>query len=66
MNEAIVLIVLKRKWGLIWFCRALSSMLVASFFCSSMAVAAIWVESSSPKPLAIDSWVSLMLRAVGK
>ena len=58
MSEAMVLMVLNRKCGLIWLCRAFSSMLVASFVCSSSAEAAIWVDSSWPKPSAMDFCVS--------
>ncbi len=58
MNEAMVLMVLNRKWGLIWLWSIFSSMDVASFVCSSSAVAASWVESSVPRPSAMDFCVS--------
>ncbi len=59
MSDAMVLMVLNRKCGLIWLWSALSSMEVASFVCSSSSSAAICVESSCPKPSAIDFCVAL-------
>ena len=60
MNDAMVLMVLNRKCGLIWLWSILSSILVARAVCSSSADAAICVDSSWPKPVAMDFWVSLM------
>ena len=60
-----VLMVLNRKWGLIWLWSALSSMDVASFFWSLNFQAAIWEESRSANPLAMLCWVAVTLRAWG-
>ena len=66
MSEAMVLMVLNRKCGFIWLWSILSSMDVASLRCVSISAAAIWVESSLPKPKAMDFCVSVMRRALRK
>ena len=60
MSEAMVLMVLNKKCGLIWLWSIFSSMRVANCVCSSSADAAICVDSSLPNPSAMDFCVSLM------
>ena len=62
INEAMVLMVLNRKWGLICVCSIFSSMEAANLRWVSISTAAIWVASSWAKPWAMERWVSVILR----
>ena len=64
MNDAMVLMVLNRKWGLICVWSIFSSIAVASLRWVSISTAAICVARSWAKPWAMERWVSVILLAL--